>query len=355
MSSFIVRIIFSGLMAFIPNEDGTELTVLLLNVDHNYHSSDGTSLPHHFSYVVARGGSCSGTCPVADADTATFFFADKTEPVAIDSFSAAATGGGAWRLAGSDLTIRKGSSGDPALPDLVLQTNVRGNVNGVLRPIPTTAAEREDLSWIADLKQICTECVLDDDVFDAQPPAIVAARFRLTTGKVFTYSVARIGGNVTPVHFNRLDSTGGVSPYSQAIATRIGVDIEVSGNSIQLAETNFDGTAGRTMTLTPDANGRVDMAVLNIPAFVPPPAPYAGTPEVGKHFEMYYQLAKTPPAQAARLVPRAGAAASVPAYPEVDWYEIHPQDELWSPLLNSLRLDIGRSIYEQILCPPVTP
>ena len=38
--NFIVRILFSGLMALVPNEDGTELTVLLLNVDHAYHTSD---------------------------------------------------------------------------------------------------------------------------------------------------------------------------------------------------------------------------------------------------------------------------------------------------------------------------
>jgi len=353
--SFIVHIIFSGLMAFIPNQDGTEVTVLLLNVDHNCHSSDGTSLPHHNAYLFANGGSCSGTCPTADSEIAEFMFADQTAQTALNSLVAALPGGGAWKLAGGDFTVRKGSTSDPSLPALDIERNARERINGVLQPIPTTAAARKDFSWIADLKQICTTCVLDDDVFDAQPPAIVAARFRLTSGKVFTYSVARIGSNVTPVHFNRLDGTGSVSPYSQAIATRVGADIEVEGSSIQIAETKFDGSAGRTMTLTPDASGKVEIAVLNIPPFVPPAAPSTATPEVGKHFELYYDLTEAPPDAETRLVPRAGAASGVPSYPEVDWYAIHPQDELYSELLNKLRLDINRSMYEQILCPPVVP
>jgi hypothetical protein len=353
--SFIVHIIFSGLMAFIPNQDGTEVTVLLLNVDHNYHSSDGTSLPHHHPFLFARGGNCSGTCPTADSEIAEFMFADQSAQTALNSLAAAVQGGGAWKLEGADFTVRKGSTSDPSLPTLDIERNARGSVNGVLQPIPTTAAARRDFSWIADLKQICTTCVLDDDVFDAQPPAIVAARFRLASGKLFTYSVARIGSNVTPVHFNRLDGTGSVSPYSQAIATRVGADIEVEGSSIQIAETKFDGSAGRTMTLTPDASGKVEIAVLNIPPFVPPAAPSTVTPEVGKHFELYYNLTQAPPDAETRLVPRAGAASGVPSYPEVSWYDIHPDSELYSELLNKLRLDISRSMYEQILCPPVVP
>ena len=48
----------------------------------------------------------------------------------------------------------------------------------------------------------------------------------LRSGKVFTYSVARIGGNVTPVHFQRLDGTGNASAYSQAIASWVGAEID---------------------------------------------------------------------------------------------------------------------------------
>lgn len=350
--SFLVRILFSGLMAFVPSEDGTELTVLLLSVDHGYHTSDGAALPHHNPLLIARGN-CAGDCPRRDADIAKILYIDRPVTQAQDSLATAVGNGGAWILYDSELAIRKGATSDPALPALVLRRNDRGIVNGQPQVIPTTSNERRDYSWIANLKQVCgSGCALDPAVLAAQPPGIVVARLRLKTGSVFTYSVARIGSDVTPVQFKRLDGTGSVSPYSQAVATWVGADIEVAGESIQIAEAKFDGSAGRTMTLAPDASGKVEIAVLNLPPFVPPASPNNNAPQVGKHFETYYDLLENPPAKEARLVVLGGGAPSTPPYPQVAWSAVHPQDALWSELLNQLRLNAGRTAYDRTLCPP---
>ena len=105
----------------------------------------------------------------------------------------------------------------------------------------------------------------------------------------------------------------------------------------------------------PDSDGNVEVAVLNLPPFVPPASTFTGTPDPGKHFEMYYDVAETPLTQSARLVPKAGAAPDAPTYSEIDWHAIHPQEALWSNLLNALRMNIGRTMYEQALCPPFVP
>ncbi len=348
--SFILRLFFSGLMAFVPSQDGKEVTVLLLNVDHNYQISDGTTLAHHTPLLIARAGNCSGDCPKRDADIAQFMYADKSASAAGDSLEAAVAGGGAWQLSGSDLSVRKGSSSDPDLPALAVRDNVR---NGI---IPTTSAEREDFSWVADLRQIAPSgYALNANLLASPPPGLIAARFHLRSGKVFTYSVARIGSNVTPLHFQRLDGTGSVSPYSQAVATWVGAEVAISGENVQIVEEKFDGGSGRSITLTPNASGQVEIAVLNLPPFIPPSSPFNGTPGAGSHFETYYDLAQTPSAQSARLVPKPGAAADAPTYPEVDWHAIHPADVLWSDLLNAIRLNAGRTAYEQLLCPPIRP
>jgi hypothetical protein len=354
--NFMLRILFSGLIAFVPSQDGKELTVLLLNVGHSHHSSDGTALGRHTPLLLARGGSCSGDCPTRDANIAQFVFADQASAAALDSLEDAVSGGGAWQLSGSELSLAKGSETDPDLPDLVLQKNVRGTVNGDPQSIPTTAAEREDYSWIADMKQLCpTGCGLNQDIFATQPPSgLIAARLRLKNGKVFTRAVARIGDDVTPVHFNRLDGTGSSSTYSQAIATWVGADVEISGDSIEIVEDKFNGGTGRTMTLSPDANGKVEVAVLNLPRFVPPASSANVLPDVGKHFEMYYELHQTPHAAETRLVPRAGAASGSATYPQISWSSIHPSTDVYSDLLNKLRLDIGRGPYDRVICPPVS-
>lgn len=347
--NFILRILFSGLMAFVPSEDGKEVTVVLLNVDHQ-HSSDGSFLPSHKPLLVARAGNCTGTCPKRDEAIATYLFADKSVSVAQDSLEAAVSGGGAWALASSDLSLRKSSTTDPDLPDLVIRDDVRAT--GSI--IPTTSAEREDFSWVANLKELCpTACTLDSSVFGTNPPAgLVAARFKLRSGSVFTWSVARIGSNITPVHFQRLDGSGSASAYSQAIASWVGADITVSADSIEIVDDAFDGSSSRSMRLYPDTSGKVEVAVLNLPPFVPPVTANNEAPAVGKHFEMYYELSATPPAIETRLVPRPGAAPSAPSYPAVGWSSIHPSSAVYSELLNQLRLDVGRTIYDRTLCPP---
>lgn len=349
--NFLVRILFSGLMALVPNEDGTELTVLLLNVDHAYHTSDGAHVEAHHPFLIARAGNCTGTCPKRDAAVASPLFPDKSASTALDSLEAAVGGGGAWLLSGSEISINKGSTSDPDLPALALRSNVRGT-----EMIPTSSTEREDFSWIASLEELCPECTLNPDVLATQPPAgLVAARLRLRSGSVFTYSVARIGTNVTPVHFKRLDGTGSAADYSQAITSWVGADIQISGTSIEIVEEKFEGGPGRSMILEPDANDRIEIAVLNLPSFVPPSSPSNDSPQVGKHFEAYYDLAETPPAQEERLVPRAGAASTTSSYSEVQWQTIHPQATLWSDLLNAIRLDVGRGPYDRVLCPPIVP
>jgi hypothetical protein len=349
MSTFIIRILFSGLMAFVPSEDGHEVTVLLLNADH-YHTSDGAAMQPHRPMVIVRGN-CSGDC-TPDSGLAQSIFGDQSLSAANDSLDNAIGDGGAWLLSGSDLTINKASSGAADLPALVVTNNVRGTSGGQPRSIPTTSTEREDISWIANLGEICgSGCTTNADLFDSVPPGLVAARFHLRSGKVFTWSVARIGSDVTPVNFKRLDGTGSTSSYSQAVATWVAAEIEVTGDSIEIAEEKFNSDPGRSMILSPDNSGTVEVAVLNLPPFVPPSSTYNDDPQVGKHFETYYDLFDTPPAQEERLVPRPGAASGV-TVPEVSWSSVHPSNAVYSELLNRLRLDVGRSVYDRTLCPP---
>jgi hypothetical protein len=348
--SFILKLFFTGLMAFVPSQDGKEVTVLLLNVNHDFHTSDGSALASHKPLLIARAGDCSGECPRRDASIAQYVFADQSETAAADSLEAAVAGGGAWELANSELSVRKSNADAADLPPLNVRRNLR---NGI---VPTTSTEREDFGWLADMKQIAPAGYqFNTDLLASPPPGLVAARLHLRSGKVFTYSVARIGSNVTPVHFQRLDGTGGTPSYSQAIASWVGAEIEISGDSVEIVEDKFDGGTGRSMTLSPDENGNVEVAVLNLPPFVAPSSPFVGTPDPGKHFEAYYDVAQTPIATSARLVPKAGAAADAPEYPQVDWHSIHPQEVLWSDLLNGLRMNIGRTMYEAVLCPPFVP
>lgn len=351
MSTFVLRILFTGLMAFIPNENGTEVTVLLLNADH-YHTTDGSAMQAHNSVLYARPGSCSGDCVNDDTSVAGITFRDQVSSVALDSLTYALGDGSAWLIAGSDISVQK-SAGAANLPALNIRDDVRGTVEGQPQIIPTTATEREDFSWIARLAQSCSNgCTLDSDLFDTVPPEIVAARFKINSGDLYTYSIARLGSNVTPVHFKRLDGTGSTSSYTQAVASWMGVDIEVTGDSVQFVETKHNGGTGRSMTLSPDSNGKVEVAVVNLPPFIPPASSNNEAPQPGKHFEMFYELLENPPAREARLVPLAGTPSGT-TVPTVSWSSVHPASTTSSELLNRLRMEPSRSFYDRTICPPV--
>jgi len=347
VTSFILKIFFSGLMVFTPSQDGHEMTVLLLAAGHSHHLSDGSALQRHKPLLLARAGSCSGDCPTRDSGVAQFVYADQSLSTAQDSLEAAVSG--AWALSGSDISMQKASGSDPDLPALSVVSNARASST----LIPSTSSEREDISWIANLKQICPSgCTLDSSVLASVPPSTIVARFHLRSGKVFTQSITRIGANVTPVHFSRLDGSGSASAYTQAIASWVGAEVEIGGSGIEIVESKFNGDPGRSMTLTPDANNSMEIAVLNLPPFVPPASANNDAPQVGKHFEAYYDLMETPPAKETRLVPLAGAASGAASYPTIDWSAVHPSSAVYSQLLNTLRLDVGRSAYERVLCPP---
>jgi hypothetical protein len=332
-------------MVFVPNQNQTEVTVLLLNVPAHSHTSDGAALGDHNPALIARAGGCSGTCPTDDNGMAQKIYRNLSSTAAQDALETAIASGGVWDITRSDLSV-SGTSDSFNIID-----NVRGSSGGVPLLIPTDSTELRDWSWVADLKQICSTCSMNEDLLDTIPPSLVAARFTISNGDLFTYSVARIGSNVTPVHFKRLDGTGSASSYSQAVATWVGAEIEVSGSNIQIAETKMDGGTGRTMTLSPDSNGVVEVAVLNLPSFVPPASANNNAPQVGKHFEMYYELAGTPPAKETRLVPFGGPLSGA-SYPTASWSSVHPSVAVYSELLNQLRLDVGRGPYDRTLCPP---
>jgi hypothetical protein len=353
MTDFVLRIFFSGLIALLPSADGKEVTVLLVNTPHEYALANGTALAHHTPLVVARAASCEGSCITDDhASIAQFLYANKTSQQAVTALNGAILGGAAWRLAGSDLTLV-----GPEEP-LAIRTGARTQrEDGTLELVPTTPAEREDFSWVADLSQIApgTEGFKAAVTATEPPPGcLIAARLTLRSGKLITYSLAKIDGKARPVHFRKPSGEGPEAPYSQAVANWVEAEIHVPGDVVELVDQNFsDSTHRRSMKLHPQ-DGVVELAVLNLPPFeAPAPDAVPPPPAPGQHFQIYYDLVKSPPARADRLVPFTALAPSA-SDPQVDWTTLHPRQMLWSNLLEQLNLSPrGKAPYDLSLCPIV--
>ena len=247
--SFDLRILFSGLMAFVPSADGEELTVVLLN-DARVPALGGVPRTNHQPLMLARAGSCEPACPKSDTRLSQLLFMDLSPERATDALEGAIAGGGAWQLSGSDLSL-----------------------------VPTTSKERADFRWTSNLVD------LNDDVLQlgSNSPLsnLVAARLHLRTGKCFTYSVSRIEARPH-------------SMYSQALAAWMAADIQLPGDVVEIVERDRIHRTTRSMRLRP-RNGLVELAVVNLPPLVPSTTRPAGSQSPGMHFETYYDIAETPP------------------------------------------------------------
>lgn len=350
MTEFLLRIFFSGLIAFVPNSDGTEVTVVLVNTPHEYTLASGDPLPHHHPMLLARAANCVGTCTTESrSDIAKFLFANKTPTQAETALNEALGGGGVWDLDGWELGIN-----GPTEP-LTIRTGVRKrNGDGTLTLVPETATEREDFTWVADLSDIAPQTGgFKKALTLPEPPSkcVVAARLKLRNGKLFTYSLVKMAdAKVHPIHFRKPSGSGPEAPYSQALANWVAAEIRVPGDSIEIVAQDFaDSTKERSMILHPQ-NGQVEIALLNLPPFVPQdPASPPPSPAPGQHFQVFYDLVQKPPAHAERLVPHQALSPSE-ADPQFDWAAVHPRQQLWSDLLEQLGLS-PKAPYDLAICP----
>jgi hypothetical protein len=342
--SFIVRIFFAGLIAFVPSRDGKELIVLLPDAAEASVASDGTAVGPHQALLLARAAGCTGDCGVADAGIAALLFADQTPSKAGEALSDALQQGTVWRLDGSELSFAAAAGVARFAPPLSIRRNLRPTARGQARLLPATPDEGKDFSWVADLGRIVPGAgVVDPAVLAPIPPAKrIAARLRLDSGEVSTYRLVRVDGQVPPLRFRSLAAKGAEVAYTQALADWVVAEFWVSGGALEVVERRFADGARRSIALTPSC-GVVEIAVLNV-ARAHPGAHAGGgeplaLPEPGRHFEKYYELAQVrPPFRPVPYV--ADQAVGLPVH-----------QEHGSALLDALRLDDPRGVYDRLICP----
>jgi len=332
---FILRVFFSGLIAFVPSEDGKELTVLLLDAPQAHHGSSHAGIAEHKPVLLARAAGCDGQCARRNDAVSTFLYPEVTSAAASnESLARAIDRGVVWQLAGSDLSFGIPKDG----------VKLTRTVSSKGKSVPDDALERADFGWVASLKAIDPAVgKLDPAIFSAHPPkGLIVARLKLSSGDVSTYSVVQVNGKVMPIDFRPLSGNG--TAYTRAVASWVEAEIHVPGNSLKVVETSFAGGKRREVSLKP-LNGVIDIAVLNVSQ--PPESKRTAMPEPGLHFARFWDLAARPPASSVRPIPQFPLAQ----VEKRDFEALHVDDAgRKSDLLEAIFPD-PRSPYDQILCP----
>jgi hypothetical protein len=332
---FILKVFFSGLIAFVPSENGKELTVLLLDAPQARHGSSHAGIAEHKPVLLARAAGCDGNCTRTNRAVSTFLYPDLLSAAASnESLALAIDRGVVWQLAGSDLSLGIPKEG----------VKLTRTVSSKGKSVPDNESERADFGWVASLTAIDPAVgKLDPAIFSAHPPkGLIVARLKLTSGDVSTYSVIQVNGKVMPIDFRPLAGNG--TSYTRAVASWVQAEIHVPGNSLKIVETNFAGGKKREVSLKP-LNGAIDIAVLNVSQ--PPTSKRTAMPEPGLHFARFWDLTAGPPASGARPIPQFPLAQ----VEKRDFEALHVDSaRRKSDLLHAIFPD-PRSPYDQILCP----
>lgn len=277
---FLLRIYFAGLIAFAAGPNG-QVHVLLVDASDGHNFSDGTSMPPHVPLLLARGV-CTGDCGRGNQEVADYLAGGvgpaSTAPAAnLAELNRMLGSGAVWNLDDTILTLE---TGDPG--------------SGV----------EIDLAWFADVEKIAPGAGMVDPRALAPKPTggLITARLTLNSGMLKAYSLLHIEDQVVDVAFRPLTDPGPTGPSSpaQPLAGWVVAEIQVQGDSFSLEKSPFPNGPTQMVRISPLAEdqGVVEMAILNLPLDNYMPGPAGQAPEtVGKHFDLFYNLAANRPAE----------------------------------------------------------
>jgi hypothetical protein len=298
---FTLRLIFYGLIAFVPDSSGQGMLAIMPNTA-GMVASDGCPLPEHQQVFILREGTCaSSNCgdgkifPVAPQHRF------EIEPAYTIPW---------WEI--KDLATMAGGE-QPALPDSALETR--------------------DVGWIPLLPTVAPGAGGFPAVCVPWPEYCpIQAMFRLHHG---TTSVCHLvhTRKEDPVHafrFKPLVGSASSRPVVQALADAVLVEIPVLGDEVVITATPFDWSGTIQHKLHPDATGRVTLIAANFGA---PHMVKAGGSGAGgepltsggercdatspaRHFEAFYALSEGSFPNESRRVPHALTEEKAPVlYP----------------------------------------
>lgn len=349
---FLLRIYFIGLIAFIPSQDGRELSVLVLDGRQGYSVSDGTRMDRHEPLLLMLAEACTGPCRNNVQEIANFVFQgrartpDPSED--LRRLLAAIRGGGAWKLDDSEITFNP--VGESSRTGAQLQIRRRPpNQRASVSKLPSSLEEAEDFGWVADITKVVPWAgAVDSDVLAAKPKkALISARMKLTEGLVKSQRLVGIENKVVALSFRPLEPSPTIeSTYSQALTEWVVAEIPFSGKGVRITDTSFKDGKSRSIELAPEGERKVvEVAVINLPAgsfFADSRDLSDEARNVGKHFERYYELLSRPPRW--RPVPHFLDDESIP------WKSLYPRSVEDSELLKALGLQ-RRGIQGRPICP----
>ncbi len=232
----IVRVIFWGLIGFVPNEQVEKgMTALLIKAS-TVHEGQ-CHIPDHAPRVWLLEGECYGNClrePAAERVRA----AGVGLPGPLEQMGARYKL--RWWLDGEHLEI------DGALPGFALERKTRVQVQGKPAEFPSDVIQTSDFSWIPEMDVLTSgKGAINEDCLAEAKTCPISARFKITGGRASTchllHDTIDLAGDrdrIATFNFKLPDGTL-VPNYTQAAADAIVVELIVEGDEVEIKSFDF--------------------------------------------------------------------------------------------------------------------
>ena len=301
---FYLVLIFSGAIGFVPvTENGQQLFYALFVEGRTpIMVSDQSVLPSHF--------------PMVSVDNSVVASSSEHSSILTDPVNGRETR--IWFLDNEhiDVELPATTQASARLPISFVQA---GETPSLTRPFPCLeGVDGVNLGWLPQMTELSsTGGEINPSYLAATAPAgLLAARMKIDTGKVGAIKLG-LGSKTDVFDFKSLVSPGSTSSFSRAVPGAVQVVIEVPGCKVALKAREIDGTTetGRLNIEVKDCDklpspSRVEVNFTNIPLedlvtdgkLFRKPVEHDHL-KVDKHFELFYDLLRTPPPRNSRPVP----------------------------------------------------
>jgi len=321
MEHFTLELVLAGLIALVPSQDGTKLTILLVESRSEFTASDGTKIPPHRPLLTY---SCddrpNGVCTASESMPANLALLAKTWGRTPFPSS---TNTGVLPLEGVEISLGGDFSVDPGFR-MVTQDRLRFDFDGSPKHTIPQTGESRDVSWIADMRRVSPTVAKANAacVNDQVPPTDrVVARGSFLNGEL---SVKKLlfGGDAS-FGFLPLQATGGLPraecSCGQALADRTALALNVKGCSASIIIKQFgqaselyhidlspkDCDTNPNTKVTVYLSNRMECAQWDLSTDPPTCLDEHAQPDhdKGQHFEIYYKISDPVPSLTKRPVP----------------------------------------------------
>lgn len=293
-ATFTLKLIFYGLIGFVPNneQNPTALTVVLADGAGSQYASDGCKLPEHYPALFVAASKCRqdrGRCQFSSFLDGKFGYPKEDLGVK-----------GSWRIDGKQIKISLIDSDGTPINIPAGDLNFVRDRRQAGSQIPGNKVEATDFSWVPKVnlgKKIDAKCLSGKTICPVIGRIDIKGQGEVTTCHlVETHKEKLVCAHKFEAVTPPAQDPGSFLPQAIADAVMVTMQLPRQQNyldlSVLLTVQTFDQKESIQIALSPGDNSSVNIWIVNLPEYLDESDVACHDVNVDKHSELYFNLSE---------------------------------------------------------------